>query len=208
VKKHSSFSQDTTQKAATISGIAEGAGTDLNQPLPEPVPPTVQQSNKVEAGPPPSVSKSTGPKTAQGKNRSKLNALKHGLLFKGVLLRGESPSKYLSLLDGLRAYWQPQGTTESVEVENLVAVQWRKGRLFEAENAVIIEQIALPESDSLEKQQRHALELSRDSVASGGLLMHCDNRFVIPEAIATLKLLRQVVNQLGFVEDNRLVAKL
>ena len=50
MKKHSSFSQDTTQKAATISGIAEGAGTDLNQPLPEPVPPTVQQSDKVEAG--------------------------------------------------------------------------------------------------------------------------------------------------------------
>jgi len=32
------------------------------------------------------VRKATGPRTAQGKNRSKLNALKHGLFSKDVLL--------------------------------------------------------------------------------------------------------------------------
>src|ERR1700677_3602686 len=69
--------------------------------------------------------KSTGPRTPQGKQRSKLNALKHGLLSKVILLDGESQAEYASLLNALMDDWQPQGRTETFLVENLAVVMWR-----------------------------------------------------------------------------------
>lgn len=157
----------------------------------------------------PSARNATGPRTPQGKQRSKLNAKKHGLFFKDVLLAGESQSEYRALLDGLREYWHPVGTMESIEVEKLATETWRLRRFFAVESAVITGQLAFPDISSLDKQQVDASELSRNAIASGGLLMHSiNNRFVIPEAVATLKLLRLMVNKWGFEENNRLVAKL
>jgi hypothetical protein len=83
--------------------------------------------------------KATGPRTTQGKNRSRLNAIKHGLYFKAVLLEGESEADYLSLLGGLQDYYWPEGQMESAEVENVAVLLWRKRRFFQAENAVISE---------------------------------------------------------------------
>lgn len=45
--------------------------------------------------------KSTGPKTEQGKLRSALNAVKHGLASKNLLLPGEDVESYESRLDGV-----------------------------------------------------------------------------------------------------------
>jgi hypothetical protein len=156
----------------------------------------------------PTAHKATGPKTRQGKQRSKLNALKHGLFFKDVLLPGESRSAYRSLLDGLRDYWHPVGTQESVEVEKLAVVTWRQRRYYAVETTMITAQVEFAETDSAERQRMEALELSRAATASGGLLMHCNNRFVIPEVIAMLGLLRVIVNKWGFQENCRLIVKL
>jgi hypothetical protein len=43
---------------------------------------------------------STGPRTAMGKERSKRNALKHGIFSKVIVLEGESLAEYGSLLEG------------------------------------------------------------------------------------------------------------
>jgi hypothetical protein len=114
------------------------------------------------------IRKATGPRTAQGKERSKLNALKHGLLSKVVLLERESRAAYLSLLNGLRDDFQPQGKLEAVLVENIAALLWRKRRLFQAERAEISERIAFEAVDSIGKLQAEAWELSRAAIASGG----------------------------------------
>jgi hypothetical protein len=96
-----------------------------------------------------SIHKSTGPRTAQGKQRSKFNALKHGLLSKAILREGESRPEYLSLLKGLRDDFQPHGKLEAALVENLAALLWRKRRLFQAERAEISENIASMKHDSV-----------------------------------------------------------
>src|ERR1700688_4588136 len=90
----------------------------------------------------PSAHNATGPKTPQGKQRSKLNALKHSLFFKGVLLPGESRSAYRSLLDGLRDDWHPVGTQESIEVEKLALVMWSQRRYYAVVATMITAQVA------------------------------------------------------------------
>src|SRR5713226_3661792 len=104
----------------------------------------------------PSICRATGPRTPQGKEKSKLNALKHGLLSKAVLLKGESRAEYQALLNGLQDDLQPQGKLETVLVENLTALFWRKRRLFQAENAAISEKMEFTKRDFSLKRHMEA----------------------------------------------------
>src|SRR6266851_553213 len=81
--------------------------------------------------------RATGPRTPQGKERSKFNARKHGLFSKAVLLQDESRAEYDVLLNGLIEDFQPRGKLETVLVESLATVLWRKRRLLQAETAEI-----------------------------------------------------------------------
>jgi len=80
---------------------------------------------------------STGPRTDLGKERSKLNAVKHGI-FSGVLLMGsESSNEFEGLLAGLRETLQPVGAVEELLVDLLAVSYWRCRRLLIAERAEI-----------------------------------------------------------------------
>jgi hypothetical protein len=152
-----------------------------------------QESAKVERIEQPYISKSTGPRTAQGKDRSKLNALKHGLLSKVILLKGESPTEYNSLLSELLDERQPQGKLETVLVENLAVVIWRIRRLFQAENAIIAEKIEFTERDFKAKRREEASVGLRTAIASGGLLSNMTNPDLVREAKELLLELRRSV---------------
>jgi len=132
------------------------------------------------------IRKATGPRTAQGKKRSKLNALKHGLLFKDVLLEHESRTEYASFLCGLWEDLQPQGKLESVFVENLAALWWRKRRFFQSEISVISENYVFKADDAAWELYVEALDVSRNAITSGGLLKYSNNPFVARKAIETL----------------------
>ena len=94
-----------------------------------------QDENLDEAGPGTSVSihKATGPRTPAGKERSRRNALKHGIFSKVALLKNESRSEFDSLLAGLREDLQPEGTLEQALVEKLAISLWRFRRFLHAE---------------------------------------------------------------------------
>src|ERR1700680_529775 len=79
------------------------------------------------------VSNASGPRTPLGKERSKHNAITHGIFSKVVVLRGESRADFDALLNGLRNDRQPVGTLEEVLVEKLAALFWRNRRLLIAE---------------------------------------------------------------------------
>ena len=74
-----------------------------------------------------------GPRTQRGKDKSKLNALKHGLFSTAVLLQGDSKAEFDYLLTELRDDLQPEGMLEVVLVDKLAAVLWRYRRLLIAE---------------------------------------------------------------------------
>src|SRR5260370_10105206 len=77
--------------------------------------------------------KGGGPRTAQGKQKSKRNALKHGIFSQVVLLKGEPRAKLDSLLSGLRTDLEPEGTLEELLVDKAAVLFWRLRRLIIAE---------------------------------------------------------------------------
>ena len=83
------------------------------------------------------ASKSTGPKTSAGKQRASLNALKHGMLSKDLLIDGEDEKDFKKLLDGLLDTHQPTTATEIILVEKMAIALWKMKRLQRIETARI-----------------------------------------------------------------------
>ena len=69
-------------------------------------------------------SHSTGPRTDIGKAASSKNSLRHGLASSTLLIPGEDPVEFESLLTGLTEEWDPASPTELILVENLAKHHW------------------------------------------------------------------------------------
>jgi hypothetical protein len=81
--------------------------------------------------------KSTGPRTADGKSRSALNALKHGLTAHTSVLPDEDPAVFEAFRQQLWDDYQPMTGTEGALVEELVGVLWRLRRIPSVEAAIL-----------------------------------------------------------------------
>ena len=79
--------------------------------------------------------KSTGPRTAEGKAKTRLNPLKHGLTAETILLPFESPDDYRELQQSVLDDLQPQGITQQILVERFVQRHWVAQRLARTERA-------------------------------------------------------------------------
>jgi hypothetical protein len=78
-----------------------------------------------------------GVKTSQGKAISKLNAMKHGLLSKEILLDGEDETSLIELGKRIRSYLQPIGEIELVLTERIITSIWRLKRVLRAEKSTM-----------------------------------------------------------------------
>src|SRR3990172_3062800 len=82
--------------------------------------------------------RSTGPRTPQGKNTVRWNALKHGLLAKEIVIPAgagrENAADFHNLLAQLRAHLAPAGVLEEVLVEKIAVCYWRLRRVLRAES--------------------------------------------------------------------------
>ena len=74
--------------------------------------------------------KSTGPKDT---SRTRLNALKHGLLTKEILLKGEDKQALERLGKRLRVELAPKRELESILVDRIVSSAWRLKRALKVE---------------------------------------------------------------------------
>jgi len=110
---------------------------------------------------------STGPRTRQGKEKSKHNALKHGIFANVVVLKGESQTGFDELLGGLREDFQPVGTFEEGLVETLAVTRWRQRRLLVAEGAEIQASRTFIEWDEKERQRIEAGNISAEPFNDG-----------------------------------------
>ena len=79
---------------------------------------------------------STGPKTQEGKAAVRLNALRHGLRARSILLPGEKPEEYSRLCADLESDWQPRNRTEQLLVEQVAVSQWKLARLEVGERSI------------------------------------------------------------------------
>jgi hypothetical protein len=85
--------------------------------------------------------KSTGPKTPEGKDAVRLNALKHGLLSQETLLPGEDEEALRTLGERLRDELQPAGELENLLVERIITSYWRLRRLGRVEAGIFAREL-------------------------------------------------------------------
>jgi hypothetical protein len=78
---------------------------------------------------------STGPKSPEGKERSRMNALKHGLRAETIVLPTEDPAAFDDMLAEWIDEWKPPTGTRRQLVERTVAAAWRVNRCVRVEAA-------------------------------------------------------------------------
>jgi hypothetical protein len=85
--------------------------------------------------------KSTGPKTAEGREISRMNAVKHGILAKEVVVRGrvikENGREFAEMHRRFVEELDPVGPVEEMLVEQIVTARWRLRRALRAESGEI-----------------------------------------------------------------------
>lgn len=72
--------------------------------------------------------KSTGPRTAGGRKRSRMNALKHGMAAEEVVMPGEDPAELRASHRSFVEAWKPVGTIEAKLVWEITIADWRLRR--------------------------------------------------------------------------------
>jgi hypothetical protein len=72
---------------------------------------------------------STGPRTEAGKQRSSLNAIRHGLTAQTVVLPSEDAAAYESHRRQFFSEYQPATPTETQLVQELIDTSWRLNRI-------------------------------------------------------------------------------
>src|SRR5580700_5231370 len=72
---------------------------------------------------------STGPRTEAGKQRSSMNALRHGLTAASVVLPSDDPAAYQDHRSRFMDEYQPSTPTETQLVQELVDTSWRLNRI-------------------------------------------------------------------------------
>ena len=98
--------------------------------------------------------KSTGPKTQAGKEKSKLNALKHGLVAQATVIpvgeAKESDTEFTQLLDRVMTEFDPHGFIEEMLTERIAICYWRLRRAAYAEVGEIRQTLETSEGQAYE----------------------------------------------------------
>jgi hypothetical protein len=103
--------------------------------------------------------KSTGPKTERGRERARLNALRHGMTAKQLVARDEDFGDFARFNEELRGTLAPTDPVEEQLVERIVVSAWRLRRLWRAEAGVIQVQQRYP--NHWDKPQLAAVPFAR-----------------------------------------------
>ncbi len=149
-------------------------------------PTQIEARHAAESAPP---SKSTGPRTPEGKKRSSQNSFKHGIYAKVLLVQGENAAEFEEVRAKLRAEHQPASTTEEILVDELAQHFWRLRR-FRAYEATLWE----PETFCNLASEKHiALVLRAASSAERGF----------HKALATLRQLQKAHRPLDAAPNER-----
>jgi len=109
--------------------------------------------------------RSTGPQTPEGKAVIRLNALRHGLLARDVVLPGEDADAFEDLWNQVRADLSPMGPIEELLSERVVNAMWRLRRLARAETALLHWRVYWLRADRLEKRVRSYEETLLDRLS-------------------------------------------
>lgn len=143
------------------------------------------------------VRNSSGPRTTLGKERSKHNALRHGVFSNVVLLKDEPKAEFDMLLNGLREDYHPEGAIEEVLVEKLATLLWRQRRVLAAESGEIRKHAEFlewnQERKELAEAKRFADSDSFDFESGPGLMDRVENPHILNYCLQQLEELRRSI---------------
>src|SRR5271165_5237681 len=105
--------------------------------------------------------RSRGPKTVDGKDHSRFNALKHGMRARTAFLPGEDPAAFQARRDAWTAQLQPRDDLERLLVERLVQVSWQLDRVDRAQAARLDDRARAAASDRATAEADEVLALGR-----------------------------------------------
>ena len=105
--------------------------------------------------------KSKGPTSPEGKQRSRFNALKHGLKAKRPVLPGEDAQQYQGRLDAWMGDLQPRNDVEQSLVQRAVTLTWQLDRAERAEAARLSSIIRAAPEDAARRQEEEAAALGQ-----------------------------------------------
>jgi hypothetical protein len=83
--------------------------------------------------------KSTGPRTVEGKDNSRRNALRHGLAAAHIVIFDEDPNDFARFDAAMRAALEPVGEGEETLCDRIVPGNWRLRRIWRMEAAALNE---------------------------------------------------------------------
>ena len=119
---------------------------------------------------------STGPRTDDGKQRSSLNAVRHGLTGQIIVMPHEDMQAYLAHCQNYSEEWKPSGTTEVHIVQSIADTQWRLHRAHAHQlttDAMDPEQLdEIERTKALDRISRYASRIQRDLQSSIKLLQN------------------------------------
>jgi hypothetical protein len=110
------------------------------------------------------AARSTGPKTAEGKQKSRANALKHGLTAELLVLPNEDPQALQEQIDRWTDHYQPQDSEELFLVEQIAQAAIKLRRCTVHETGMLTDQIRqvddllLAQADERLEQDKKLLE--------------------------------------------------
>ena len=137
--------------------------------------------------------RSKGPSTPAGKRNSSLNAIRHGLCAKCIVVEGESRENFLILLQQHVDRFRPAGEVEFGMVEEMCAAYWRQRRAWSLETGMFNKQMALQPDAGMMDQMVVAFDTLAAS-PSLSLLHRYETRLhlMYQRALRTLIMLRTV----------------
>ncbi len=140
--------------------------------------------------------RATGPHTERGKQKSRSNAVKHGIFSVVVLPRSELGFKYRALAKYLIQAIQPVGRLEEMLVEKLAMLFWRYRRVLQTEGTEIEKAI---DAAYFMTEEEKILRASIESRKQGLILASVPNhsKEMLLTAIAKLKDMRQKIENEG-----------
>jgi hypothetical protein len=90
--------------------------------------------------------KSTGPKSEEGKAKSALNRLSHGLTSNATIVPDENPEEFQALLYDLMGEYDPATPTEQILVEKMCVNQWLSLRAFRLQGEAFLDRQLMGDS--------------------------------------------------------------
>ena len=105
--------------------------------------------------------KSTGPRTEEGKNRSRWNALDHGCRASVLVLPTEDFGEYEKERMAWKLSFKPRNPAEEVLVDRLVDLGWQEKRIDRAQTARLTRRIYHAGIEEENEEQEQVLDLGQ-----------------------------------------------